>query len=247
MVELQKIGLDCKDGYETVNILNDIDLKVKDGECLSIVGSSGSGKTTLIKIIAGLKKPSQGKILNNNERVKGPISNSAFVFQDYSLFPWKTVEENIMLPLKLKHEKNCRKKVAEIMKLLKIEDLAKRYPCQLSGGQQQRTAIGRALVGNYGLVLMDEPFSALDPMLRTELREKVIRRFHDNGVTSVMVTHDIEEAVLFGDRIAVFDPNGKRINRVIKNEGVRDNKYLSSNEFTRTMLNVRNYLFEDKK
>uniref|UniRef100_I5AWZ0 ABC-type nitrate/sulfonate/bicarbonate transport system, ATPase component n=1 Tax=Eubacterium cellulosolvens (strain ATCC 43171 / JCM 9499 / 6) TaxID=633697 RepID=I5AWZ0_EUBC6 len=246
MVELQGVGLDCVDGDGTRNILRDINLKIKDGECLSIVGSSGSGKTTLIKIIAGLKKPSRGSVRNDLGRVRGPLANSAFVFQDYGLFPWKTVEENIMLPLQIRHEKDRREKTSEIMKLLQIDNLAKRYPCQLSGGQKQRTAIGRALIGEYGLVLLDEPFSALDPLLRTELRKKVINRFHEKKVTSVMVTHDVEEAVLFGDRIAVFDPGGKRIRSVIRNQARRNNN-VKTDTFRRTMADVKASLYGDVK
>jgi sulfate/thiosulfate transport system ATP-binding protein len=197
--------------------LSDVNLKVPSGELVALLGPSGSGKTTLLRIIAGLETPDRGSILfNGEEATKRDVRERhvGFVFQHYALFRHMTVFDNIAFGLTVKPKKSrpskqeIRDKVHTLLKLIQLEQLADRYPAQLSGGQRQRVALARALAVEPEVLLLDEPFGALDAKVRLELR-RWLRRLHDEiHVTSVFVTHDQEEALEVADRIVVMN-NGR--------------------------------------
>ena len=194
--------------------LSDVNLQVPSGELVALLGPSGSGKTTLLRIIAGLESPDQGSILfNGEEATRRDVRERqvGFVFQHYALFRHMTVFDNIAFGLTVKPKKarpgkeEIREKVHKLLKLIQLEQLADRYPAQLSGGQRQRVALARALAVEPQVLLLDEPFGALDAKVRLELR-RWLRRLHDEiHVTSVFVTHDQEEALEVADRIVVMN------------------------------------------
>jgi sulfate/thiosulfate transport system ATP-binding protein len=197
--------------------LSDIDLKVKTGELVALLGPSGCGKTTLLRIIAGLETPDAGSILfNGEEATRRHVRERqvGFVFQHYALFRHMTVFDNVAFGLTVKPKRSrpgkaeIREKVTSLLKLIQLEQLAERYPGQLSGGQRQRVALARALAVEPQVLLLDEPFGALDAKVRVELR-RWLRRLHDEiHITSVFVTHDQEEALEVADRIVVMN-NGR--------------------------------------
>lgn len=200
-----------------VPVLRDMNLSVQEGECLAILGESGSGKSTLLKLMCGLLQPDSGEIIYRGKSLAEPGSEIAMLFQNYGLFPWKTVRSNIVLPLQLRHEKIDREKIDRLLDYLGLAHHADKYPGELSGGQQQRTALGRAVVSHAKLILMDEPFSALDIRNREKLQVFMKKFFRDTEMTSVIVTHSIEEALAMGSRIAVFDPEKGCLLKIIDN------------------------------
>ncbi|WP_024834447.1 sulfate/molybdate ABC transporter ATP-binding protein [Ruminiclostridium josui] len=216
--------------FESFKALTNIDLKINTGELVALLGPSGSGKTTLLRIIAGLETADQGSILFDGEDNTGKSTRDrkvGFVFQHYALFKHMTVFENIAFGLKVRPSKirpgkeDIEKKVNELLSLVKMEELAKRYPSQLSGGQRQRIALARALAVEPRVLLLDEPFGALDAKVRKDLR-RWLRKLHDEyPITSVFVTHDQEEALDVADRIVIL--NQGKIEQIGTPEEVYDN------------------------
>ncbi|RDY23696.1 ABC transporter ATP-binding protein [Romboutsia maritimum] len=195
--------------FNNTNVLKNITIDVEEGEFISLLGPSGCGKSTLLKLIAGLLEVDSGDIVFNNESVINILTEkrgAIIVFQDYLLFPHMTVYENIEFGLKMKKvTKDIRsKKVEEILNLVKLKEHKNRYPSQLSGGQQQRVAMARALVLNPRILLLDEPFSNLDINLRNEMREFVLSIQKRLNITTIMVTHNKEEALTMSNRVAVM-------------------------------------------
>lgn len=196
--------------YGAFRALNDVSLEVPPGELTALLGPSGSGKTTLLRIIAGLETPDSGTIRYQNDDVTQRAvreRNVGFVFQHYALFGHMTIFENIAFGLRVRKWKNdaVKERVRELLKLIQLEGLEKRFPSQLSGGQRQRVALARALAPQPQLLLLDEPFGALDAKVRQELR-KWLRHLHDEiGMTSLFVTHDQEEAFEVADRVVVMN------------------------------------------
>lgn len=195
-------------------VLNNPNLQVCRGECVAILGESGAGKTTLLKLLCGLLQPAQGQILFEGKPLQGPRNDIALIFQNYGLFPWKTVRENILLPARLGRKKANENELAKLLDYLGLREFAHRFPAELSGGQLQRTALGRAVMSGASLLLMDEPFSALDLRNRARLQSFMKTFLEDTGMTSVIVTHSIEEALCMGDRVAVFDPEKGTIRKI---------------------------------
>lgn len=197
-----------------VRALDNINMTIRDGEFVCMVGSSGCGKSTLLNLIAGLDRPSGGKILADGERVKGPGADRVVVFQEGALFPWLTVIENVEFGLKLRNvEPKVRKALAyDYLKLVGLrEGFHDSYVHQLSGGMKQRVALARALVMEPSILLMDEPFAALDIQTRESLQDELQRIWVESHKTIIFVTHNVEEAVLLGDRVLVFTKNPGRI------------------------------------
>ncbi|HEY2659501.1 MAG TPA: sulfate/molybdate ABC transporter ATP-binding protein [Caulobacteraceae bacterium] len=194
--------------------LNSVDLEVRDGELLALLGPSGSGKTTLLRVIAGLEFPDQGQVLFADQNVTyahAAARQVGFVFQQYALFKHMTVAKNVAFGLDVRKGAakppgaEIRARVAELLKLVELDGLGGRFPSQLSGGQRQRVALARALAVSPRVLLLDEPFGALDATVRKSLRRE-LRRIHDaTGVTTIFVTHDQEEALELADRVAILN------------------------------------------
>jgi len=204
-IELRKVTKE----FGNVAAVNDVSFSVREGELLALLGPSGGGKTTVLRMIAGLEMPTDGDIFIQGERVNDirvQKRNIGFVFQNYALFQNMNVFKNIAFGLKIKKWRpaNIRARVEELVELLGLEGLDKRYPHQLSGGQRQRVAIARALAPKPSVLLLDEPFGAVDAKIRQELREWLVRLHHDLNVTTLFVTHDQEEAMEVSNRIVIF-------------------------------------------
>ena len=195
--------------FGPVTAVNEVSFSVEDGELMALLGPSGGGKTTVLRMIAGLEVPSSGDIFVRGQRVNDVSvqqRNIGFVFQNYALFKNMTVFKNVAFGLKIKKWKrrDLRDRVEELLKLFGLEDLGPRYPHQLSGGQRQRVAIARALAPKPSVLLLDEPFGAVDAKIRQELREWLVTLHHELNVTTIFVTHDQEEAMEVSNRIVIF-------------------------------------------
>jgi NitT/TauT family transport system ATP-binding protein len=203
MLELEKVG----HSYAGHTALQDVNLEVGQGELLSIVGPSGCGKSTLLRCIAGLIRPSQGRVVLNGAEITDVPDNLAVVFQDYSrsLLPWLSVRDNVALPLRKRGmPKSERRRTAmDALTTVGLSGATHKYPWQLSGGMQQRASIARALAYKPALLLMDEPFGSVDAQTREDLEDLTLQ-VRGEGMTILFVTHDIDESVYVGDRVAVL-------------------------------------------
>jgi len=209
--------------YQTTNteVIKDFDLEIKAGEIVAILGQSGSGKSTLLRLVSGLEMPNSGeikindKIVSNKEIFIEPEKREVgLVFQDYALFPHMTVGKNIMYGLKGKTKKEKIDRVNELLDLIDLKGINKRYPHELSGGQQQRIALARALAPNPALLLLDEPFSNLDTNLKSQIRNDLRLILKKANITSIFVTHDQVDANVLADKI-VFLKEGKIMKEIV--------------------------------
>lgn len=204
-------------GNNNATVLSDINLEIQEGEFVAILGPSGSGKSTLLRIIAGLVKPSQGKVFYQNETGEGFRMGMSMVFQSFALFPWLTVLENVKLGLKNNHslnEKQKEEKAIEVIDMIGLDGFEGAYPKELSGGMKQRVGLGRALVMEPDLLLMDEPFSALDVLTAENLKRDLLELWMEKRIPTksiVMVTHGIEEAVYMANRAVVLSRDPARV------------------------------------
>lgn len=194
-------------------VLQDINFNVDKGEFLCIVGPSGCGKTTLLRMIAGLDFPTTGHIREEETEISGPNIERGYVFQQYSLFPWLNVLENVTFGLELKGmgEDERIQKAREYLKIVGLSSVENSYPKELSGGMKQRVAIVRSLVNDPHVLLMDEPFSALDVQTRHKLQEELVRIWKEEQKTVLFVTHNVDEAVFLADRVVVLSRNPGKI------------------------------------
>lgn len=225
-----------------VAAVSNVSFSVNEGELMALLGPSGGGKTTVLRMIAGLEMPTSGDVLINGQRVNDlsvQDRNIGFVFQNYALFKNMSVFKNIAFGLKIKKWKrsDIKDRVAELLKLFGLDGLDKRYPHQLSGGQRQRVAIARALASKPSMLLLDEPFGAVDAKIRQELREWLVTLHHDLNVTTIFVTHDQEEALEVSNRIVIFS-RGQ-----LKQVGTPREVYEQpANEFVASFIGVMNVL-----
>lgn len=214
------------DSDEEVIALKDINLTIETGEFVSFVGPSGCGKTTTLRIIEGFEKPTEGSVKDDGELVTGPSNQRGFIFQNYSLFPWLNVIDNVIFGLNIngKPEKESKKRAMEYLKTVGLEDFAERYPSELSGGMKQRVAIIRSLINDSKSLLMDETFSALDIQTKHKLQNQILKICKEQKKTIVFVTHDIDEAVYLSDRIVVFSRRPGMVKKIfeIKMDHPRD-------------------------
>lgn len=201
----------------TVEALDNIDLSVAPGEFVSIVGASGCGKSTLLRLILGLDLEHAGSIEVDGAAVTGPSLDRGIVFQEHRLLPWLTVEGNVAVALRRSRLAQAQKRetIAGHLALVGLSDFVKAYPAQLSGGMQQRVAIARALVNRPRLLLLDEPLGALDALTRLRLQDEIRRIVRHEGITAILVTHDVDEAVYLGDRIVIMQPHPGRIAQIL--------------------------------
>lgn len=236
MIELENISKSFEKNNILIPVLNKIHLKINKGEFFSIVGSSGCGKTTLLRIMSGLEKASSGKISLKTE-------NISLVFQDHALLPYKTVKENILLPLKIKKISN-ENNLDNILKLVELQNFKNHYPNELSGGQKQRVSIARALIQNPQIIFMDEPFSALDEITRSKLRNILHKISIKKKVNIVFVTHSISEAVFLSDKIAVLSKKSGKIKTIekIEFEKPRNDDLVETLEFQKKIKWIRKNL-----
>ena len=199
-----------------LHALDSIDLSITPGEFITVVGASGCGKSTLLRIIAGLETSHGGKVLHGGHVIDGPSLDRGIVFQEPRLFPWLTTEQNVGLGLENAPLDAAAKKrtIAEHIALVGLAGFEKAYPRQLSGGMAQRVAIARGLVNRPGILLLDELFGALDALTRAHLQGELQRIWTHEGITAVLVTHDVDEAVFLGDRVVVMAPRPGRIARI---------------------------------
>ena len=198
-------------------VLKDININIKENEFVCIVGPSGCGKSTLLRIIAGLEPATKGKVTYRGGELTKPCKEIGMVFQNYSLMPWLNVEDNISLGLNFQKisKKEKQKTVDEFLKIIGLENFRKSYPHELSGGMQQRVAIARSLANNPDVVLMDEPFGALDAYTRIQLQKELLRIWEYDKKTIVFVTHSVDEAIYLADRIILMSRRKGSINREI--------------------------------
>jgi NitT/TauT family transport system ATP-binding protein len=217
-----------------VDALTDINLSIASGEFVSLIGPSGCGKSTLLRLIANLIEPTSGELVVNNKSAKQARLDQDYgmAFQQSGLFEWRTVEKNIELPLELKGWDKAKRqaRATEMLELVKLSDFANHYPWQLSGGMQQRVAIARALAVHPSLLLMDEPFGALDEMTREHMQSELLSICRASGTTVVFVTHSIPEAVYLSNRVVVMSPRPGRVTEIVdvsiegeRNDATRDN------------------------
>jgi sulfonate transport system ATP-binding protein len=217
VIDLRAVGKQYPSAGGALPVLSGITLTVAAGEFVSVVGASGCGKSTLLRLIVGLDPDYQGEIAVDGRRVAGPSLDRGIVFQDHRLFPWLTVEGNVALGLEnapLDRQEKARA-VARHIALVGLQGFEGAYPHQLSGGMAQRAAIARALVNRPRILLLDEPFGALDPVTRARLQGELQRIWQADRLTSVLVTHDVQEAVLLGDRVVVMAPRPGRVQAVL--------------------------------
>jgi len=228
--------------FGEIAAVNNVSFSVHDGELMALLGPSGGGKTTVLRMIAGLEIPTEGDIFIRGQRVndlKVQQRNIGFVFQNYALFKNMSVFKNIAFGLKIKkwNKADITARINELLKLFELEGLDKRYPHQLSGGQRQRVAIARALAPKPSVLLLDEPFGAVDARIRQELREWLVTLHHDLNVTTIFVTHDQEEAMEVADRIVIFSKGS--LEQIGEPREVYEQP---SNEFVARFIGVMNVL-----
>src|SRR5689334_14592580 len=209
---------DADKKYRDFVALDDVNLTIEAGEFLTLVGPSGCGKSTILDLISGLGQPTYGTVSINGERITGPGLDRSVVFQQYTLLPWRTAQGNIELALEAKGGMSKAQRAAvarEYLRLVGLEEFAQRLPGELSGGMKQRVAIARSLSCQPEVLLMDEPFGALDAQTRERLQEELLGIWRRTGTTVLFITHDIEEAVFLGQRVAVMTGRPGRIKEVI--------------------------------
>jgi sulfate transport system ATP-binding protein len=237
-IELRNVSKE----FGAVAAVNNVSFSVKDGELMALLGPSGGGKTTVLRMIAGLEMPTSGDVFIRGQRVNNVSvqqRNIGFVFQNYALFKNMNVFKNIAFGLKIKKWKrsDTHDRISELLKLFGLEGLEKRYPHQLSGGQRQRVAIARALAPQPSVLLLDEPFGAVDAKIRQELREWLVTLHHELNVTTIFVTHDQEEALEVANRIVIFSRG------LLEQVGTPREVYEQpANEFVARFIGVMNVL-----
>lgn len=217
MIEYQKVGKTYRSRRGEIVALTDISFDIRPREFVTVIGQSGCGKSTLLKMTAGVVKPTSGTIKVAGHRIQEPASELGMVFQTPILLEWRTVIDNVLLPLEIMKVKD-RASVAKAQELLELVGLAgfeNSYPSELSGGMQQRVSISRALIIDPPLLLMDEPFGALDALTRDEMSAELLRVWNQTQKTILFVTHSIDEAVLLSDRVVVLTPRPGRIGLIV--------------------------------
>jgi NitT/TauT family transport system ATP-binding protein len=247
-IELRNISLQYESADNPVTALQDVSFGVEAAEFLCVVGQSGCGKTTMLNIVAGFLKPTQGEILISGKTVTGKGLDRGIVFQDFAqLFPWRTAQRNIEFGLEMKGiVKEERAEIAlRFLRLVNLEKFARSYPHELSGGMQQRVAIARALAYNPAVLLMDEPFAALDALTREEMQRFLVDVWRETKKTVVYVTHNVAEAVYLADRVIVFSPHPGTVKAQVKITLPRPRDTLSV-EFVEYQKEIVSHIVERK-
>ncbi len=241
MIEVENLGV-C---YGEERALDNFSLSIEKNTTCAVIGESGCGKTTLLYALAGIIKPKSGSITISGQKLNDVRKSTSLILQDYGLLPWKNAWDNIAFPLRargfIKDKVNA--KVSTVLKSLGIEDCADKFPGELSGGQKQRVAIGRAIVLEPDLLLMDEASSALDAIIKEHLQNLILKIYKEQKITLVMVTHNIEEAVFLGQKIVVMDKG--KIRHILQNTYFGTEDYRNNPEFYKMCIKVRAWLNEE--
>lgn len=247
MIEIKDLSVIYQSSDETYTALKDIQLALPTGGTCAIIGPSGCGKSTLLKVMAGIITDFTGTIEIDGQAVSPKQQKIGFIPQNYGLLPWKNVYENICLGVKIKHKhaKLDKNSVEFIMKQLGIDGLGNRYPGELSGGQQQRVSLARAFLLKPDVLLMDEPFSALDAITREEIQDLFLQVWKKHAVSTVLVTHYVEEAVYLGQKIVILSTKPGRVSKVIDNPLFGEADIRTKREFFELSLQLRNFIKED--
>ena len=197
--------------------LNGVNLDIAENEFICVVGPSGCGKSTLLNIIAGLLEPTSGAVYCDGKKVEGTGTERGVVFQQYALFPWMTVKKNVMFGLKLQglKGKEAEEKAMKYIKMVQLEDFLDHYPKELSGGMKQRVAIARAYAVNPSVLLMDEPFGALDAQTRTQLQSELLETWEKEQKTCFFITHDVDEAIILAQKVIIMSARPGRIKEIV--------------------------------
>ncbi len=218
VMEIDRLSRQFPGEHGPVTALRDISLKIHRRELVCVIGPSGCGKSTLIRIIAGLDEPTSGRMLVDGKETSGPSPERGMVFQGYTLFPWRTVKQNVLFGLEMagRASSEAEADARQWIDLVGLRNFADNYPHQLSGGMKQRVAIARALAPNPRVLLMDEPFGALDAQTRAQMQSHLLEIWRNVDVTILFITHDLDEAILLADRIIVLKANPGEIQEVIE-------------------------------
>jgi NitT/TauT family transport system ATP-binding protein len=218
ILEVRGLGRSFESEAGTVRALHDIDFSAHRRELLCLIGPSGCGKSTLVRVLAGLDEPTAGDVLLDGKPVRGPGPDRGMVFQAYTLFPWRTVLENVMFGLEVagKHEASAADEAMEWIEIVGLRGFAHAYPHELSGGMKQRVAIARALANRPRIMLMDEPFAALDAQTRAHMQSYLLELWKQIDITIVFVTHDLDEAVYLADRIVVLGTDPGHVREIVE-------------------------------
>lgn len=223
--------------------LNGVSLDIHENEFVCVVGPSGCGKSTLLNIIAGLTEPTSGKVYCDGKEVIGTGTERGVVFQQYALFPWMTVKKNVMFGLELQRikQQEAEEIAMKYLKMVQLEDFADHYPKELSGGMKQRVAIARAYAVNPSILLMDEPFGALDAQTRTQLQSELLETWEKERKTCFFITHDVDEAIILAQRVVIMSARPGRIKEIVD----IDIPYPRTQEtkMTPEFLKLRNYIW----
>jgi NitT/TauT family transport system ATP-binding protein len=224
---------------DVLEVLQPIDVEVRTGEFVCLLGPSGCGKTTLLNIIGGFETPTRGEVLIDGQRVSGPDPRRAFVFQEYGIFPWATVWDNVALGLRGRAKDEQHEIVRHYVDLVGLKGFEKEYPASLSGGMKQRVAVARALAVKPDVLYMDEPFGALDSLTRLQMRAQILRIWAQEKMTVLFVTHDVDESIQLADRVLVMSARPGRIAEVVPVE-MPHPRDITSVEYSR----IKRRLFE---
>ena len=231
---------------KSITALQDVNFSVPCGQFLTVVGPSGCGKSTLLRILAGISSPTSGQVLINGQPSRGPQKNIGVVFQAPVLLPWLNILENALVPAKVQKRdlKEATERARHFIDMVGLSGFEKKYPKELSGGMQQRVGIARALVNKPEILLMDEPFGALDAMTRETMNNELLRIKERTGATIMLVTHSIPEAVYLGERVVVMSPRPGRVTEIMELDlpANRDLSIINSSEFGRYVSAIRTSL-----
>lgn len=246
ILEIKNLDINFTIDSGTLQVLKNINLTISKGEFICIVGASGCGKSTLLRIIGGLEQGYTGNCLFKEKEIRKPSVDRGFVFQESRLFPWLTVEKNVEFGLrdapeiKQGNSKDKKDIVQQHLELVGLENFGKAYPYQLSGGMQQRASIARALVNNPDMLLLDEPFGALDAFTRINMQQEILKIWRKEKTTMILVTHDIDEAVYLADRVVLMSQRPGTIKKIVTNDVPRP-RSRKNPEYTK----IRNEIFEE--
>ncbi len=239
-VSVRDVRMEFNTDGKRIAVLEDISLDIREGEFVCLLGPSGCGKSTLLNIVAGFLKPTGGEVFIDGEKVRGPDPRRIFVFQERGVFPWLTVEGNIGFGLFNLSRDEKAKRIAHYIQLVGLEGFERAYPAELSGGMKQRLEVARALAVNPDVLLLDEPFGALDSITRLTMRGELLRIWEREEKTILFVTHDIEESVQLADRVVVMSTRPASIRRVVEID-IPHPRDISSRRY----LELRDSIFEE--